>query len=295
MKVLLFGKHGQVGWELNRSLLPLGDVIGLSRKEADFSAPETLRKIVRDIRPDIIVNAAAYTAVDKAEEEESVAMLVNGESPGVLAEEALNTSALLVHYSTDYVFDGEKDSPYVESDRLNPVNAYGRTKLAGENNIISSGCDYLIFRTSWVYASRGSNFLSVILRLANEKNELNIVCDQIGSPTSARLIADTTFHCIHQSISTRKAGDFCSDIYHLAASDYTSWYGFAREIIDTINQTTDMSLKVRSINAVPTVDYITTAKRPLNSRLSNKKLQEQFDVVMPKWISALKVCIEELD
>ncbi|MCA1767140.1 MAG: dTDP-4-dehydrorhamnose reductase, partial [Idiomarina sp.] len=196
MKILLFGKNGQVGWELNRSLQPLGEVIALDRDEADFSRPESLREIVRKIKPDVIVNAVAYTAVDKAEAEEALAATINSIAPGVLAEEALSINALLIHYSTDYVFDGTKQGPYVETDVPKPINAYGRTKLAGEQVIQSSGCDYFIFRTSWVYASRGHNFLLTILRLAKERDELNIVADQIGSPTSARLIAETTLLCL---------------------------------------------------------------------------------------------------
>ena len=186
MKILLFGKNGQVGWELNRSLQPLGEVIALTRENADFSNPESLRNIVREINPDVIVNAVAYTAVDKAEEEEELAATINGVAPGILAEEALKTNALLVNYSTDYVFDGVKDSPYIETDKPNPVSAYGRTKLSGEVSIQSSRCDYLIFRTSWVYASRGQNFLLAMLKLASEREELNIVSDQIGAPTTAK-------------------------------------------------------------------------------------------------------------
>ena len=192
MKILLFGKNGQVGWELYRSLQPLGEITVLDKENVDFSEPETLRKIVRESNPDIIVNAVAYTAVDRAEEEEVRVNKINAVAPGVLADEALKLGALLVHYSTDYVFDGTKNLPYTETDTPNPNNVYGQTKLDGEQALQSSGCDYLILRTSWVYASRAQNFMLTMLKLAQEREELRIVSDQIGAPTSARLIADTT-------------------------------------------------------------------------------------------------------
>ena len=206
MKILLFGKNGQVGWELNRSLQPLGEIVVLDIEDVDFSEPESLRQIVQDVNPNVIVNAVAYTAVDKAEEEEELALNINGVAPGVLAEEALKLNALLVHYSTDYVFDGTKSTPYVETDSPNPINAYGRTKLAGEIAVQSSGCDYLILRTSWVYASRAHNFMLTMLKLAQEREELSIVSDQIGAPTSARLIADITILCLQQEIKEKREG-----------------------------------------------------------------------------------------
>lgn len=294
MNTLLFGKNGQVGWELNRSLQPLGEIIALGREDADFSHPESLRKIVQEMKPDVIVNAVAYTAVDKAEEEEELATTVNGIAPGILAEEALKINALLVHYSTDYVFDGAKEIPYIETDKPNPINAYGRTKLAGEQAIQSSGCDYLIFRTSWVYASRGHNFLLTILKLAKERDELSIVSDQIGSPTSARLIAETTVSCLQQAMKKRLEGSFLSDLYHLTALDYTSWHGFAEKIVHDANEILDMDFKVKEIKATTTVNYPTPAKRPMNSRLMIDKLQKDYAVVIPDWRSGLKVCIDEL-
>ena len=222
MKILLFGRNGQLGWELNRSLQPLGEIVVLDIEEVDFSEPESLRKIVQDESPDVICNAVAYTAVDKAEEDEELALKINGVAPGVLAEEALKLDALLIHYSTDYVFDGTKASPYIETDTPNPVNAYGRTKLAGELAVQSSGCDYLILRTSWVYASRANNFMLTMLKLAQEREELSIVSDQIGAPTTARLIAGTTVLCVQQIVKERMAGVFSSDLYHLTASGHTS-------------------------------------------------------------------------
>jgi len=222
MKILLFGKRGQVGWELNRSLQALGEVTALDKDDVDFLDPESLRQIVRNVSPDIICNAVAYTAVDKAEEEEELAMKINGISPGILAEEALGLDALLVHYSTDYIFDGVKTTPYLETDEPNPVNAYGRTKRAGELAIQSSGCDYLILRTSWVYASRANNFMLTMLKLAQKKEELRVVSDQIGAPTSARLIADTTISCVEQAAREKHNGAFSSGLYHMTASGLTS-------------------------------------------------------------------------
>lgn len=294
MKILLFSKIGQVGWELNRSLLPLGEIISLEKEDADFSRPESLRKIVQEIKPDVIVNAAAYTAVDKAEEEEALAAAINGLAPGVLAQEALKLGALLVHYSTDYVFDGTKETPYVETDIPNPLNAYGRTKLSGEQAVQTSGCDYLIFRTSWVYTSRGNNFLLTILKLAKEKDELSIVSDQIGSPTSARLIAETTSRCINKAENERQAGVFSSNLYHLTTSGSTSWHGFAKEIASIVGKKIDLKLKARDIKAISTIDYPTPAKRPKNSRLSLKKLENDLGVDMPGWQQTLLLCLEDL-
>jgi len=294
MKILLFGKNGQVGWELNRSLQPLGEVFALGREEADFSNPESLRDIVREIKPDIIVNAVAYTAVDKAEAEEEHAATVNSVAPGVLAEEAFRINALLIHYSTDYVFDGSKKSSYLEADEPCPLNVYGRTKLAGEQAIQASGCDYLIFRTSWVYASRGHNFLLTILKLAKERDELSIVADQIGSPTSARLIAETTALCMQQSIEEKQVGAFSSGLYHLTTSGCTSWHGFSEEIVNVARSTLDLQLKVKSIKAIPTANYPTPANRPMNSQLALNKLKNKFGVEMPGWQKALELCVEEL-
>lgn len=294
MKILLFGKNGQVGWELNRSLQQLGEVIALGREEADFSKPESLRNVVSTMNPDVIVNAVAYTSVDKAEEEEDLAATVNAVAPGILAEEALKLKALLVHYSTDYVFDGTKTDSYVETDVTNPISAYGRTKLAGEEAIQSSNCEYLIFRTSWVYASRGHNFLLTILKLAKEREELDIVDDQIGSPTTARLIADTTTSCIRQAMEEKSSGNFSSDLYHLTTSENTSWHGFSREIIKVAREKLNLHLKIKNVNPIPTTDYPTPAKRPMSSRLSTEKLQNKFNVLLPDWKREVELCIEEL-
>jgi dTDP-4-dehydrorhamnose reductase len=249
---------------------------------------------VREIKPDVIVNAVAYTAVDKAEAEEELAATINSVAPGILAEEAFRINALLMHYSTDYVFDGAKKSPYIETDEPNPINAYGRTKLAGEQAIQSSGCDYLIFRTSWVYATRGRNFLLTILKLATERNELNIVADQIGSPTSARLIAETTALCLQQSLGEKHYGTFSSGLYHLTTSDNTSWHGFSEEIVNIARSTLEIQLMVKNIKAIPTSDYPTPAIRPMNSQLVLNKLKKKFSVEMPGWQKSLELCIEDM-
>jgi len=221
-------------------------------------------------------------------------MEINGTAPGVLAEEANSLNALLVHYSTDYVFDGKANRPYKETDKPNPVSVYGRTKLAGEQAIRSSGCDYLIFRTSWVYASRGHNFLLTILKLAKEREELSIVDDQVGSPTSARLIAETTLLCVIKAIKQKQSGSFVSDIYHLTASNSTSWHGFSKRIIKIVNDKLNIQLKTKAIKAIPTTEYPTPAKRPANSQLSLAKLEKAFCVKMPDWKLALELCLEEI-
>jgi dTDP-4-dehydrorhamnose reductase len=294
MKILLFGKNGQVGWELNRSLQPLGEIIVLDIEDADFSDPESLRQIVQNIKPNLIVNAVAYTAVDKAEEAEDLALNINGIAPGILAEEALKLNALLVHYSTEYVFDGTKTTQYIETDSPNPINAYGRTKLAGEIAVQSSGCDYLILRTSWVYASRANNFMLTMLRLAHEREELSVVNDQIGAPTTARLLADTTVICIQQSIKERIEGAFVSDLYHLTASGRTSWHGFTREIVELANSSLNLELSLKKLNAISTAEYPTAAKRPANSSLSVNKIETKYRLKMPDWLSSLKLCMYEL-
>ncbi|MDO9048451.1 MAG: dTDP-4-dehydrorhamnose reductase [Methylobacter sp.] len=294
MKILLTGCNGQVGWELGRALLPLGEVIITNRSQVDLSDLDGLRRTVQKYSADVIVNAAAYTAVDKAETEKDLAFLINAEAPGVLAEEAKRTGALLIHYSTDYVFDGTKISAYAEDDVPNPANIYGQSKLAGEKAIQVTGADYLILRTSWVYAARGHNFLKSILRLAAEREELNIVADQIGSPTWARLIAETTAHILRQSLLERYKGDFNSDLYNVTSAGETSWHGFARMIVDYARQQGSQALKNRIINPIPTKDYPLPAKRPVNSRLSVGRLEQHFGLKMPAWDQALKLCMEDI-
>jgi len=294
MKILLFGKNGQVGWELNRSLQPLGEIVALDIEDVDFSEPESLRQIVQDISPDVICNAVAYTAVDKAEDDEDLAMKVNGVAPGVLAEEALKLGALLVHYSTDYVFDGAKSSPYLETDEPNPINAYGRTKLAGEIAVKASGCNFITLRTSWVYANRANNYLLTMLKLAQEREDLSIVSDQIGAPTTARLIADVTLLCIQQAKKEIASGIFASDLYHLTASGHTSWFGFTEEIVHLASDSLKLPLKIKNIKAISTENYPTPAKRPTNSQLALTRLESVFSLKIPDWKNSLQLCINDL-
>jgi dTDP-4-dehydrorhamnose reductase len=294
MRILLTGSTGQVGWELTRALMPLGEVIAVDRNQADLTDLNALRAIVDELQPNVIVNPAAYTAVDKAESESELAFLVNAEAPGILAEEAGKIGALLVHYSTDYVFDGSKVSPYTETDDTNPINVYGQSKLAGEQAIQAVGGDYLILRTSWVYASRGNNFLKTIMRLAAEREELKIVADQIGTPTWARLIAEATTHVIRQSVFEQQCRAFNSTTYNLTASGETSWHGFAQKIVELAKEQGKSDLKNRAMLPIPTSDYPLPAKRPANSRLSNDSLEQQFGLVMPSWDNALRLCMQEL-
>lgn len=295
MRILLTGATGQVGWELARTLLPLGEVVAVNRTQADLADLNVLRSVIQQHKPDVIVNPAAYTAVDKAETETALAHTINAEAPGVLAEEAKKIGALLVHYSTDYVFDGTKNLPYTEEDTTNPSNIYGQSKLAGEQAIQSVAGDYLILRTSWVYASRGNNFLKTILRLAAEREELKIVADQIGSPTWARLIAETTAHIVRQTMLERQLSSFNSAVYHLTSSGQTSWHGFAQKIVDIVREQGKLGLKNRAIHPIPTTDYPLPAKRPANSRLSTNRLEQQFGLSLPTWDNALRLCMQELD
>ncbi len=292
MKILLLGKNGQVGWELARTLLPLGEVIALDRQQIDFVNLEALRQTIQTIRPDVIVNAVAYTAVDKAESDQESAFLCNATAVDAIAQEAKKISALLIHYSTDYIFDGTKNTPYLEDDAVNPLNVYGESKLAGENAIIASGVDYIILRTTWVFAARGQNFLKSILRLAAERDTLNIVADQIGAPTWARVIAQTSAHIIKQVQQERAARKFVSGVFHLTSAGDTSWHGFAQKIVEFASP--HCQFKTHVISAIPTSQYLTPAKRPLNSRLCTDKLTQRFGIVMPTWEVSLKLCMEEL-
>jgi dTDP-4-dehydrorhamnose reductase len=285
--VLITGARGQVGWELARSMQPLGEVIALDRSQADLADPQGLRTCVRRLRPDVIVNAAAYTAVDKAEDEEELALRINGEAPGVLAQEALALDALLVHYSTDYVFDGSGDRPWLESDATAPLNAYGRTKLAGERAIAAAGGRWLVFRTSWVYAERGGNFPRTMLRLAGEREALSVVADQVGAPTSARLIADITAHAVACCTREREQGRTESGVYHLVAAGSTSWHGLATQVIEGA-RARGWPLRAQSIQGIPAADYPTKARRPANSRLSTDALHARFGVTPPAWEAGIE-------
>lgn len=293
--ILITGKNGQVGWELQRALLPLGHIIALDRHTLDLTNNTAIQKTIQHIKPDVIVNAAAYTAVDKAEEEQKSAMQINGIAPGILAEEAKQQKALLIHYSTDYVFDGTKQTPYIESDEPKPINIYGTSKLAGEQAIQATNADHVILRTSWVYGSRGNNFLLTMLKLMKERENLSIIADQTGTPTWARLIAETTAHIVKQSLVERQQKIFQSDLYHLTSSGHTTWHGFAEKIREIAQQqTTRDVLKIRNITPISTAEYPTPAKRPQNSCMTRAKLQQKYNLIMPSWDTALELCMAKL-
>lgn len=295
MRLLVTGANGQVGWELARALMPLGDVVALDRSRCDLARPETLAAIVADLAPDVVVNAAAYTAVDRAESEEALATTVNGTAPGELARAAKAAGAVLVHYSTDYVFDGTNASPYDEDDTVAPVNAYGRSKLAGETAIRASGCDHLILRTTWVFASRGGNFVRTMLRLGAERDTLRVVADQVGAPTWARNIADATALIVAQAQAERQRAEFTSSVFNLASRGATSWHGFAEAIFAAARaRLPDGSVKVRTVEPIPSTDYPTPAARPANSCLAPGRLQARFGIVMPRWEDALDRCLDEI-
>ncbi|MEX2199301.1 MAG: dTDP-4-dehydrorhamnose reductase [Burkholderiales bacterium] len=271
MRILLTGRNGQVGWELLKALAPLGEIVAPARAELDLRDAARIREVVRAANPDVIVNAAAYTTVDKAESERDAAFALNAGAPGVLAEEAKRSGALLVHYSTDYVFDGTKPSPYVEEDAPNPINVYGESKLEGERAIAVSGCRYLILRTSWVYGPRGSNFMLTMLRLAKERPELRVVDDQVGAPTSSLEIARATATLLAKG---------ALGLYHMTAAGETSWCGFARAILERAGI-------AMPVTAIRTEDYPTPAKRPRNSRLDCSRLRADFGVTLAPWDEAL--------
>lgn len=283
MKILLLGKNGQVGWELQRALAPLGEVIALDRVGkhglcGDLADLEGLCTTISIVKPNIIVNAAAYTAVDNAENDKIATNIVNSEAPRILAEEALKVGAWLVHYSTDYVFDGSGNKAWEENDEPNPLSEYGRSKLAGEQAIQSSGCKHLIFRTSWVYGSKGNNFAKTMLRLASNRQTLTVINDQIGAPTSAALLADCTAHALRKAIvDPQLAG-----LYHLAASGQTTWYNYAKLVIEQA-QMIGEKLVVTEIKPISTVEYPTPAIRPYNSRLNTTKFCDSFGLLLPEW------------
>ncbi len=287
--ILLLGRTGQVGWELERSLQSLGRVVACERSEADLSRPETLRAVVQRVRPAVIVNAAAYTAVDVAEQEENLAYRINAESPAALAETARELNAWLVHYSTEYVFDG-RSGPYSEANATSPLNVYGRTKRAGEEAIQRSGCLHVILRTSWVYGARGKNFLNTMLQLAREREVLRIVDDQIGAPTWSRTIADVTAVLLAR-LDERRCDANLAGIYHLASQGETSWCGFASLIVEETRSLRETSPR---IEAVLTEDYPLPAQRPMDSRLDCSKLAEAFSINLPAWQDAARFCLDEI-
>jgi len=292
MTILLTGVSGQIGFELARTLQGLGRVIAVDRNALDLRDLDRVRNFVRATKPDVIVNPAAYTAVDEAEDQREEAHRLNAELPEVFAEECARTNAWLVHYSTDYVFDGAKSSPYVESDAVAPLNIYGETKLAGERAIARSGCRHLILRTSWVYGARGANFMRTILRLAEQRPELTVVADQFGAPTWSRTIAEVTANVLTQIAAAERsksgAFDERSGVYHLTNGGRTSWYEFAREIL----RVWGCEDKTR-IEPIPASAYPVRARRPFNSCLSNEKLAATFGLAAPDWVRALELCAQQ--
>lgn len=294
MKILLLGKNGQVGWELQRALAPLGEVIALDREgdnelSGDLTDLDGLKSTVLSVQPDIVVNAAAYTAVDKAESDMDLAKTVNAEAPKLLAELCAQIGALFIHYSTDYVFNGSGETPWTEEQSIDPLNVYGKTKAGGEQGIAQSGCNHLIFRTSWVFASKGNNFAKTMLRLASDRDTLNVIGDQIGAPTGAELISDITAQAIPKIMADKNL----SGIYHLAASGETSWHEYASYVIEQARQM-GQELKCTQINAIPTTEYPTPAPRPLNSRLNCAKLRNTFDLHLPHWEIGVKRMLQEI-
>jgi len=295
MKILLFGKNGQVGWELQRSLAPLGELVALDADSrelcGDFTDLDGLVRTVRAVAPDVIVNAAAHTAVDKAESEPELVRTLNALAPAVLAQEAQRCNAWLIHYSTDYVFDGSGDRPWRETDATAPLSVYGATKLEGEQLIQQAACRHLIFRTSWVYGARGGNFAKTMLRLAQERDRLTVIDDQIGAPTGADLLADVTAHALR----TARQQPELSGLYHLVAAGETSWHGYASFVLDHVRRA-GIPLKVApdAIQPVPSSAFPTPAMRPLNSRLDTAKLRNAFGLTLPVWQTGVTRMLAEV-
>ena len=295
LKVLLFGKGGQVGWELQRSLSPLGELVALDFDShdhcGDFTNLEGLANTVRDVQPDVIVNAAAHTAVDRAESEPELARMINALAPGVLAEAAQRAGSILVHYSTDYVFDGSGIKGWLETDTTNPLSVYGKTKLEGEQLVAAHCAKHLIFRTSWVYAAKGGNFAKTMLRLAKERDALTVINDQMGAPTGAELLADVTAHAIRSLQTTpEQAG-----LYHLVAAGETSWHGYAQFVIDHARRSgVELKTSQHAIAPVPSSAFVTAATRPLNSRLNTSKLQSTFNLTLPDWQQGVARMLTEI-
>lgn len=297
MKILLLGKNGQVGWELQRSLAPLGEVLALDRYTTqycgDLSKPEELAQTVLAYKPDFIVNAAAHTAVDKAESEPELARVLNTDAPAALAKAAAQVGAWLVHYSTDYVFDGSGTHARQEGEGTGPLSVYGQTKLDGEKTIVASGCKYLIFRTSWVYAARGGNFAKTMLRLAQERDKLTVVNDQYGAPTGADLIADVTAFAMRHLLSMQDQS--LGGVYHLVASGETTWHGYASHVIEKAQAIKpNLQIKASEVAPVSTSAFPTPAKRPLNSRLCTAKLKQAFGLVLPPWQQGVDRMLAEI-
>lgn len=302
-RILITGATGQIGWQLQRALAPLGDVSASTRSQLDFSQPEAVAQFIRNREPDIVVNAAAYTSVDRAESEPDLARTVNAETPGRIAEELARSQGLLIHYSTDYVFDGRKPRPYDESDPTAPLNVYGQTKLAGEQAVAASGCPHVILRTTWVYDIRGKNFLRTVLRLAREREELTMVADQHGAPTWARSIAEATAHIVGRCIQRHNSSGWgYSGLFHLTAAGETTWAGFAQEILDEYEALAEWPadtgewgspLLAKRVVPVSSGQYPTPAPRPRNSVLSNAKLEATFGLRLPGWQDLLRLALQD--
>ena len=295
MKILLFGKGGQVGWELQRSLAPLGDLVALDFDSTalcgNFTDLQGLSDTVAKVKPDVIVNAAAHTAVDKAESEPALARTLNALAPSAIAQAAAQCNALMVHYSTDYVFDGSGNTPWRETDATGPLSVYGSTKLEGEQLIALHCAKHLIFRTSWVYAARGGNFAKTMLRLAKERDRLTVIDDQIGAPTGADLLADITAHAVRQVNQTHRG----YGLYHAVAGGQTSWHGYAEFVIHEAQlYQPDLSLAVKTIDPVATSAFPTPARRPQNSRLDTQKLQTTFGLTLPDWQTGVSRMLKEI-
>jgi dTDP-4-dehydrorhamnose reductase len=289
MKILLIGKNGQVGWELRRTLAPLAEVVAVDYPEINFTDAPALRQFVAGTHPSVVVNAAAYTAVDKAETETELCQQVNAVAPGVLAEAAKKVGALMVHYSTDYIFDGAKTSPYVETDAPNPLGAYGRSKLEGDRAVKASGADHLIFRLCWVYGARGQNFMLTMQRLAREREKLRVVGDQLGCPTWSRMIAGTTALALKQVLAGADRSAYNGE-YHLAAFGQANWAEFASRIIELMPET---EKKCRVVERITTAEYPTPARRPAYSVLDCGKLQKTFGLRLPHWETSLRQVLDQ--
>jgi dTDP-4-dehydrorhamnose reductase len=305
LNMLLLGCGGQVGWELQRALAPLGRVQALDFNTpgpaearelvADFAKPEQVAELVRRVRPDVIVNAAAHTAVDKAESEPDLARLINATTPGLVAQVAAELGALMVHYSTDYVFDGSGSAPRDEAAPTGPLSVYGQTKLEGEQAIQASGCRHVIFRTSWVYAARGGNFAKTMLRLAAERDALKVISDQVGAPTGADLLADVTAHAVRTVTTAPDGGQDLLGLYHLVAAGETNWHAYATHVIEWARaQGLPIKVAPGAIEAIPTTAYPTPATRPLNSRLNTAKLQAAFGLTLPHWQQGVTRMLTEI-
>jgi dTDP-4-dehydrorhamnose reductase len=294
MKFLLLGRNGQVGFELRRALAPLGEVAAFDFPACDLTVPDSIRGIIQAVAPQVIINAAAYTAVDTAESSPQLARAINATAPGIIGTEARKIGARVIHYSTDYVYDGTKTTPYLETDQTNPLGVYGLTKRDGDVALAESGADHLIFRTSWVFGSHGANFVKTVLRLGAERDKLNVVADQFGAPTSAALLADLTAQVLAQ-MNWRNPADAPSGVYHLTAAGETSWHGFAQAILrGGVSRRLTLRLKPEAVRAIPTSEYPLPARRPVNSRLDTTRFRQTFGLTLPHWQSGLDHVLDQL-